>query len=448
MRETRFGSGYRGFLRFASSVGLDLEPFQRRIVRTVFGADESLVLISRGNGKSCLIGCLAVWHLLTTPRAAVYLLASSREQARVVYEYARDFALHPAVAERIVVRHLELRAPDGGHLRVLASDAPKLHGLSPTFAVVDELHALASDEPYLALRTAMAKRPGAKMVTISTAGVGADSPLGKLRSRALASPVVKRQGSLTTCTGGTIDMLEWAAPEDADIASNRVAKSANPASWLTASALAAQRAALPETAYRRFHLGQWVATEALPFAPGAWQACAGETEFESGEEIVIAVDASKGASDAAVVWLNERGHVGIEIWEGTGSAQAVDEIVGELAERYTVREVASDPWHVVGLLTERWEQRGLVVSEWPQYDSRVVPATERLIRAVNGHKLTHPNDERLNAHVEGSMLRDTRRGPRLDKRKGRNNDGVVALLMAWDRQQNVPEPVKVLAWVG
>jgi len=66
--------------------------------------------------------------------------AASRDQARVVFEYARDVAYHPAVADRITVRHLELRV-EGGFLRVLASDAPKLHGLTPSLAVVDELHA-------------------------------------------------------------------------------------------------------------------------------------------------------------------------------------------------------------------------------------------------------------------------------------------------------------------
>ncbi len=434
-------TGVRGFADFAADVGLDLEPYQRKIARTILGADESLVLLPRGNGKSCLVGCLTVWHLLTTPRAAIYVAAASREQARIIYEFARDFAVHPAVAEQVIVRHLELRTPDGGHLRVLASDAPKLHGLSPTLACVDELHAFSDDAVYLALRTAMAKRPGAKMIVISTAGVGADSPLGKLRARALASPTVRRRGALTEATGGSISMLEWSAPDDAQIASDRVAKSANPASWLTAQALRSQRAALPEAAYRRYHLGQWVQTEAALFAAGACQACAGETDFEPGEQIVVAVDASKGASDAAVVWMNDRHHVGVEIIEGTGSAQAIDDIVGELAQTYTIREVTADPWHVVGLLSERWEQRGLTVSEWPQFDSRVCPATERLIRVVNAGGIVHGNHAKLNEHVEGSMLRDTRRGPRLDKRKGRNNDGIVGVLMALDRLEHQPAEV-------
>jgi hypothetical protein len=44
-------------------------------------------------------------------------------------------------------------------------------------------------------------------------------------------------------------------------------------------------------------------------------------------------------------------------------------------------------------------------------------------------------------------MRDTRRGARIDKRKDRNNDGLVALLMAVDRAEQKPKPVKFLGFV-
>jgi phage terminase large subunit-like protein len=102
----------------------------------------------RGNGKTTLLAAIALHHLITVPRAAVYCAASSREQARILFEAAAMFAReleHP----NIVVRHLDLRwCDDPGepnvftrHLRVLAADAPKLHGLTPSLAIIDELHA-------------------------------------------------------------------------------------------------------------------------------------------------------------------------------------------------------------------------------------------------------------------------------------------------------------------
>jgi phage terminase large subunit-like protein len=154
-------AGYDGFVEFAEAVGLDLEPFQRKIAKAAFEARELLVLLARGNGKSRLIGTLAVHHLLTTPKPAVYLAAASRDQARVAFEYAREVAMHPEVRARVTVRHLELRV-EGGFLRGLASDAPKLFGLTPSLAITDEMQAFKDDSVYVALRTAVHKRPGAQ----------------------------------------------------------------------------------------------------------------------------------------------------------------------------------------------------------------------------------------------------------------------------------------------
>ena len=438
-------NGYAGFLAFAKQVEVNLEPFQRRIARTVLDNDESLILISRGNGKSFLIGLLAVHHLLTTDRAAIYLAAASREQARIVYEYARDFALHDSVAEQITVRHLELRAPDGGHLRVLASDAPKLHGLTPSFAVVDELHAFKDNEVYLALRTALAKR-GGRMTTISTAGTGADSPLGTLRRRALASPKVAVTGALTQATGGSLAMLEWAVAEEAELTSKLV-KAANPGTWLTSKALDGQRAALPEAAFRRFHAGQWVQTESAIFPPGAWQACAGDATIEPGATIVVGIDAGKNLSDTAIVWVDEQLHVGVEVLTGERAVADIDTIINELATTYRIREIVADPWHVAGALTQAWEQRGLAVVEFPQFDSRLIPASRRLFEAVVERRLVHPDDPKLNEHIAGSVAVQSRRGWRVGKAKGRNNDSVVALLMALDRAEHQPPQVRLLGWL-
>lgn len=77
-----------------------------------------------------------------------------------------------------------------------------------------------------------------------------------------------------------------------------------------------------------------------------------------------------------------------------------------------------------------------------------VPGTDQLHRAVTERRLTHPDDPALNRHVEGSMMRDTRRGLRIDKRPGHNNDGLVALLMAVARMEvKQPAGARLLGWI-
>lgn len=261
----------RSFLGFCERAGFALEPFQKRIAGAFFGPErEFLSLLPRGQGKSRLAGALAVHHLLTVPAARVYVAAASREQASVVHEYARDFAR--ATDPDIDVNQREIRT-ETGYLRIVASDAGKLQGLTPSLVIVDELHAHKDAAVYLAMRTALLKRPGAKMAVISTAGQGATSPLGQLRARALAGDVTRR-GAVTDAHAETLRMLEWMVDDDVDLDDYRAAKRANPASWLTRQGLREQRDAVPELAYRRYHLNQWTGRFGSWLPAGAWASCA------------------------------------------------------------------------------------------------------------------------------------------------------------------------------
>lgn len=221
------------------------------------------------------MAAVAVHHLATREDAQVYVAAASRAQAAILFEQAVKFTLR-LDEPQLVIRHLELRwcrNPDKPtvftrFMRVLAADAAKLHGLGGSLVLVDELHAHADDSVYTTLRTGVMKTPGSKMIVISTAGQGADSPLGRLRTRALSQPKVVRRGGFTDAHGPNLRMLEWSLPEDADL--DDMVKAVNPASWITVQDLAEQREAVPEMAFRRFRANQWTEREShwLPPAHG------------------------------------------------------------------------------------------------------------------------------------------------------------------------------------
>lgn len=217
----------RDFVDLCDRVGFELEPFQVKIAGALLGRErEKLVTLPRKNGKSRLIGTFAAWHLLTTPRAQAFIAANSERQARIVFEYARDVALHPAVDAEYQVRHRELRRPDGGYLQVHPADASKLLGLTPTLAVLDEFCEAKDDSVYVALRTALL--PGATMFTLTTSGLGAESPLGRLRARAMSQREIRTRGFLTDARGDNFRMLEWAVPPDVPLEDYKAAKRANP----------------------------------------------------------------------------------------------------------------------------------------------------------------------------------------------------------------------------
>jgi phage terminase large subunit-like protein len=445
---------YRRLERFANTVGYELEPFQRKIARACYGDEhETLILLGRGEAKTTLASLIAVEHLVSHPSPAIYLASTTRDEARTIFESAKRFAEHPAVADRLVMRHLEMRAPRRGHLRVLASDARRAYSLSPTLVLLDELHAFPDDSLYVTLRSSLHKVPGARMIVFSAASTDPSTPLGALRTRALAQPNVRRRGGLTEAWGGTVRMIEWSLPDDGDPDDARAVKrAACPASWVTVEAIQEQREALPDLAFRRLIANQWVGRDSAVFPPGAWQACAGTPTFEPGEPVWVGVDLSGGAgrSDTAVVWVNESLHVGVEVWSGDHDATAeVSAFVAELADRYTIRELVLDFWRASGLASE-FEQRGVRVVSYPQTDQRIIPASQRLWDAVVERRLVHPGDARLDAHVHAAISRTSRRGWRIDrpsKGPGHQIDGVMALLMALDRAEHIEPPVQLLGWL-
>ena len=453
--ETEFESGYRGLLRFADRVGLNLEPFQKKILRAVTGPErEALILVARGAGKTTMMAAAIVHHLLVTEGAKVYVAASSKDQARILYETAVGFARqldHP----HLVFRHLELRWCEDPTeptnfsrlVRVLPAEGPRLHGLTPTLMVWDEAQAVTREDVYPALASALHKTPGSKLVTISTAGMGVDSPLGQIRARGLALPEVRRRGALTEAHGDELVMLEWSVPADASVDSIREVRKANPASWITDAALREQRKRLPDLAYRRFVCNQWTERQGHWLPPGAWQKCVGEPNFEEGEKVWVGVDVGGERSSSAVAWINESLNVGVEIYHGEGGVLECVDLVRELGQRYEVVELVFDPWRF-GQAAEELKQEGVRVVQFNQSDGRMIPASQRLHAAITEQRIVFPDDRELARHAADTIARHSRRGWRIDKpTKETNIDAIIAICMALERVEDQPEPTRILGWL-
>ena len=283
------------------------------------------------------------------------------------------------------------------HLRVLAADAPRLHGLTPSLAIVDELHAHPSDDVYLAMLTSLAKRRGSRLIVISSAGQGADTPARAPPSPCPRSTLGQGPRRADGRARAGLRMLEWAVPEDVALTPRNV-KRANPASWITMADLARQQEAVPDLAFRRFHAGQWTEREGHWLPPGAWQACVGEPELTDGERIWVGVDVGGGGheGDTAVAWVSERLHVGCAVFSGEDGVLQARDKVEELAEPYTIAEVAFDPWRA-SQIAQELQQRGVRVSAFAQTDSRMIPASQALHRAVVERRVVLPADETLSA---------------------------------------------------
>lgn len=445
---TSIEPGYKGFAAFCELVDEPLQPFQKRIARAYFGtAREIAAILPRGNFKTTTAALLGLHHLLTVEGAIVTIGAASASQARICFERMRGFAQHPALEDEVTVRHLELRREEGdGILRVIPASGPRAHGLSSTLSIADEVWSWRDEAGLLeAMTTALVKRPDSKLIVISSAADRLDSPLGRLRSRALGQSDVRVKGVVTEAIGD-LHWLEWSLPDELSADRMRDVKKVNPAKQITAADLRRQHGAVPEVAFLQFHCNRWGIGEGTWLPAGAWQACArADTEIEDGEDIWIAIDiASRESASCAAVTEDLR--VEVATFDGNAAMLAVSEHVKALSGRYRAREILYDPW--------RWspealrlEAEGLPMVEHPQTSARMVPASETLYSAIVEGKLTHSDDEDLNAAIAATTAKSTDRGWRLERSE---NGPVLAIAVAVGRAATpvVEEPVRLLGWLS
>ena len=97
-----------------------------------------------------------------------------------------------------------------------------------------------------------------------------------------------------------------------------------------------------------------------------------------------------------------------------------------------------DPWRF-GQAAQELRQRGIPVLEFQESDSRIIPASDRLYRAIVEARLILPDHEELRQHAANAIARHSRRGSRLDKAGRTDNiDSIIALCM---RRDDRPEAV-------
>jgi phage terminase large subunit-like protein len=149
-------------------------------------------------------------------------------------------------------------------------------------------------------------------------------------------------------------------------------------------------------------------------------------------------------------YVTEDLRIGVETWEGEEAVVYAEAALRELAGRYVIAEAAFDPWRF-GAQALDLAKSGLRMVQFPQHDSRLVPASERLSATILERRLRHPGDPVLDRHVHAAVAKQTQRGARIAYAGGRHAsnriDAVIALAMAVDRAENQPQPTRLVGWL-
>lgn len=168
---------------------MKLEPWQLFIYVNVFGFKwnegelkglrrfkKVYLCVSRKNGKTALSSPLGLYMMALDGEegAEVYSLASKKDQARIVFDSAREQAKRTKtflnkVGVEVFKHHIE-QADTASYYKPLSSDTDSADGLNPHLVVLDEVHAFKDRNMFGVMETAIGARSQPLLWSITTAG--------------------------------------------------------------------------------------------------------------------------------------------------------------------------------------------------------------------------------------------------------------------------------------
>lgn len=233
-----------------------------------------VVSMGRQNGKSVIGAILGLYGLLRAPGQLVIGIASSAEQARILYERT----MHVIRANRSLANRFDkltdtrgIRAKDGGKYEIKASRSGALQGLPLNVGLCDELHLMPS-----ALWSDMVNGTAAKtngiVVGITTAGDENSELLKQLYevgNKAIAGDVtLERFGFFLW------ESPDAKVPEDDETLAEYL-MAANPAlaaGRIDLETVISDVRSMPEIDVVRYRLNRFVAGSSIFITPTMWQA--------------------------------------------------------------------------------------------------------------------------------------------------------------------------------
>ncbi len=464
---------------------IHLEPWQVFILTTVFGwvkpdgkrrFRRSYIEVPRGNAKSTLSSAVALYMLAADGEggAEVYSLATTRDQARIVFGDAQVMARKSSgfrnrFKVEVGAHNMHVLA-SGSKFEALSAEGSTLDGLNIHFGCVDELHAHKTRTVYDVVETGTGKRDNSLLWVITTAGSNRAGICYEARTfvtKLLEGVLI--DDSQFGIIYGLDDGDDWTTEEALIKANPNWGISVRSEVLLPLQAKAMQ---LPSAVnnFKTKHLNEWVNADIAWMDMRAWDANADaslDLDAFAGKPCWIGLDLASKTDIAALVLVFE--HPEIEggyavfgrYWlpEDTVSASENSQYAGwarsgriivtpgnvidfgwiegelvALASRFEVRAVAFDPFQATQLST-RMLMEGLPMIEVRPTVLNFSEPMKSLEALVLQKKLQHDSDPVLTwmaSNVVAHLDAKDNIYPRKERPENKI-DGIVALIMALSR---------------
>lgn len=433
--------------------------------------------IPRKNGKSTLGAGIALYLLAADgePGAHIYSCASDTDQARIVFQQAREMidsspllsSLCRPLRNEIIMR--PLRKGDGESVyKAISAEAYSKHGYQPHGIIFDELHAQPNRELWDVMITGTACRSNPLTLAITTAGYDRNSICWEMHEYA-------RQVIAGTIQDDSFFGRIWAAPEDGDWTSPDVWREANPnfgvsldEEYMDNECRKAVNSPSYQNTFRRLHLNQWTSQDKRWLDMRAWDACDDKFALPelTGRPCYGGLDLASTTDIAALVlvfpmddrfallpffWIpsdnmvdrSRRDRVPYEAWVRDGYIQAtpgnciwMEQIytsIGKLAETYDIRSIAFDRWGATSI-SQRLQDDGINMVQFGQGFASMNAPSKDFLRLVMERKIIHNNNPVLRWMADNVVVSTDPAG-NIKPNKARSTekiDGIVAAIMGMD----------------
>lgn len=462
-----------------------LEPWQIFILTTVFGwvkpdgrrrFRRAYIEVPRGNAKSTLSSALSLYMLTADSEggAEVYSLATTRDQARIVFGSAQTMAQRsPGFRARFGVTvgaHNLHVLRTGAKFEALSAEGSTLDGLNIHFGCIDELHAHKTRTVYDVVETATGKRKNSLLWMITTAGSNRAGVCYEMRNH--LTQVLQGVVSDDALFG-----IIYGLDEGDDWTTEAALKKANP-NWDISvqpdvvRSLQAKAMRLPGAVnnFKTKHLNEWVTADVAWMDLRAWERCAQPalklTHFE-GQPCWLGLDLASKTDLAALALVfadpdteggfvtfgryylpeetvNARENSQYAGWQRAGHLTVtpghvidfswIEADLLDFASRFQIEAVAFDPFQATQFST-RMLAEGLPMIEVRPTVLNFSEPMKTLEALVLTNKLKHDGNPVLTWMMSNVVAhRDVKDNIYPRKERPENKiDGVVALIMALAR---------------
>lgn len=451
----------------------------------------ALLGIPKKNGKSELAAWLGLYFLIgdNEPTPWVGVGAGSDNQANLVFGAATRCVQWSPTLSKVVEcydRYLEVPSIPGSRLIRVTSASGTNDGPSWSALVLDELHEWTGDKgrkTWDVLTNGIGAREQPMILQITTAGYDLETVCGEqylVGKETVRDPEVDPHY-----------LFWWYEPEDdkCDFKDPAVWEEVNPSWGVTLpdpiKYLTDMSVKKTESVFRRYFLNQWVESEDLWLPWGAWDECFDpHRDLDLKLPVYVGVDGALKKDTFAVVLyqrqpvaeeeeqaitrLAEEQGVEIEgritrdvvrakIWKNPYPGQhpkrdqwklnlnEPKNYLREIRSLYPAAAAVDDyknpiPGPVYGydpfaleLMAIELEDEGLNMLEFPQTDTRMMPASETLYEKILTRVISHDGDEEFRSQIYNCVPKMKDRGWRLARPSGgsrKATDAGIALAMA------------------